>query len=122
MIEFFLEEFADPYIMPLLSPENLEIVCDGAQYKRSEKTQRIVNNKLAQTHLNVCVNSSNEHVSATNCGICTKCLRTMMALDSIDQLDQFRTVFDIRQWKNMHGNINVCRYINTIRMVLLVTM
>ena len=71
----FLEEFADPYIMPLLSPENLEIVCDGAQYKRSEKTQRIVNNKLAQTHLNVCVNSSNEHVSATNCGICTKCLR-----------------------------------------------
>ena len=95
----FLEEFADPYIMPLLSPENLEIVCDGAQYKRSEKTQRIVNNKLAQTHLNVCVNSSNEHVSATNCGICTKCLRTMMALDSIDQLDQFRTVFDIRQWK-----------------------
>ena len=22
-----------------------------------------------------------------------------MALDSIDQLDQFRTVFDIRQWK-----------------------
>lgn len=95
----FLEEFSDPYIMPLLSPAGLEIVCDGAQYKRSEKIQRIVDNELAQTNLNVCVNSSDDHISATNCGFCTKCLRTMMTLDSINQLDKFGAVFDIKQWK-----------------------
>ena len=92
-------EMSDPIIMPLLSPNGLDILCDGAHYSRSEKTATIVNLPLAQKHLNVCVNSSDKHVEATNCGYCPKCLRTMMALDSADALEKFSGVFDLEQWK-----------------------
>ena len=92
-------EMSDPIIMPLLSPDGLDILCDGAQHTRTEKTANIANLPLAQKHLNVCVNSSDKHVEATNCGYCPKCLRTMMALDSADALEKFSGVFDLEQWK-----------------------
>lgn len=94
-----LAETSDPIILQLLSPSNLDILLDGAQYTRTEKTKNIADLPLAQKHLNVCVNSSDEHVKATNCGYCSKCLRTMMALDSIDALQKFSKVFDLSQWK-----------------------
>lgn len=95
----FLEEFSDPYIMPLLSPNGLEIVCDGGQYRRTGKTERIKDYPLAQQHLNVCVNSSNGKSEAINCSECAKCMRTMMALDSIDSLEKFSVVFDIKKYR-----------------------
>ena len=94
-----LAEASDPIIMPLLLPSQLDILLDGAQHTRTEKTANIADLPLAQKHLNVCVNSSDEHVEATNCGYCSKCLRTMMALDSIDSLQKFGKVFDLSQWK-----------------------
>lgn len=94
-----MAETTDPIIMPLLSPDGLDILCDGAQHTRTEKTANIANLPLAQKHLNVCVNSSDEHVEATNCGCCPKCLRTMMALDSAGALEKFSGVFDLAQWK-----------------------
>lgn len=94
-----MAEISDPITMPLLSPNGLDILCDGAQHTRTEKTANIANLPLAQKHLNVCVNSSDEHVSATNCGCCPKCLRTLMALESVDALEKFSGVFDLAQWK-----------------------
>lgn len=94
-----MAEMSDPIIMPLLSPDGLDIICDGAQYSRTEKTERIMNLPLAQKHLNVCVNSSDEHVDATNCSFCPKCLRTMMALDSAGGLEKFDKVFDLAKWE-----------------------
>lgn len=94
-----MAEISDPIIMPLLSPNGLDILCDGAQYSRTEKTARIVDLALAQKYLNVCVNSSNKHVEAKNCSRCSKCLRTMMALESAGALQKFSGVFDLKQWK-----------------------
>lgn len=94
-----MAEMSDPIIMPLVSPFGLDVVCDGAQYSRTEKTQHIVDWGLAQRHLNVCVNTSDKHTEARNCGCCSKCLRTMMALDSIGALSKFEAVFDSKQWK-----------------------
>ena len=94
-----MAEISDPIIMPLLSPEGLDIVCDGAQYTRTEKILNISSLNLAQKHLNVCVNSSDEHIDATNCSYCPKCLRTLMALESADVLPKFSGVFDLKQWK-----------------------
>lgn len=94
-----MAEMTDPIIMPLLSPEGLDILCDGAQYTRTEKTINIVELPLAQKHLNVCVNSSEEHVEATNCSSCPKCLRTLMALDSAGALQKFEGVFDLSKWR-----------------------
>lgn len=95
----FLEEFSDPYIMPLLSPNGVEIVCDGGQYRRTEKTERIKDYELAQIKLNVCVNSGTGSSEAVNCCICDKCKRTMMALDSIDSLEKFSAVFDVKKYR-----------------------
>ena len=106
----FLEEFSDPYIMPLLSPTGLAIECDGGQYRRTEKTNRIKDYPLAQLHLNVCVNSTNGKSEAVNCSHCSKCMRTMMALDSMDALDKFSKVFDIAQYKK-HEFSYKCRQI-----------
>lgn len=109
----FLEEFADPYIMPLLSPDGLKIVCDGAQYRRTTKTLRIADNALAQRHLNVCVNSSDAHTGAMNCGHCSKCLRTMMTLDSLDELEKFRRVFNLKDWQKQafgYKCLQICLY------------
>ena len=93
-----MAEMSDPIIMPLLSPDGLEIVCDGSQYSRTQKTLHIANWNLAQKYLNVCVNTSDSHIEAKNCGKCSKCLRTMMALYSADKLNDFGSVFDIREW------------------------
>lgn len=94
-----MAETTDPIIMPLLSPDGLDILCDGAQHTRTEKTANIANLPLAQKHLNVCVNSSDEHVAATNCSRCPKCLRTMMALESAGVLDKFSSVFNLEEWR-----------------------
>lgn len=100
----------DPYIMPMLSPEGLEIVCEGAQHKRTEKTANIADNPLAQKYLNVCVNTSDNLVEAHNCGYCGKCMRTQMALESIDALDKFSAVFDKRIYKH-HAFLYKCRQV-----------
>jgi len=94
-----MAEFCDPYIMPLLSSAGLEIVDDGEQYLRSEKVERIAGNPLVQKHLNVCVNSTDSHVAATNCGFCSKCLRTLVALESLGVLEKFSSVFDIPAYR-----------------------
>ncbi len=94
-----MAEMSDPIIMPLVSPVGLDIVCDGGQYSRTDKTKHIVDWNLAQQHLNVCVNTSDKHTEAKNCGCCSKCLRTMMALDSAGALGKFAKVFPIEKWK-----------------------
>lgn len=97
-----MAEMSDPIIMPLLSTDGLEILCDGAQHTRTEKTANIADNPLAWKHLNVCVNTSDEHVEATNCSRCSKCLRTLMALWAVGALQKFSGVFDIEEW-NKHS-------------------
>lgn len=54
-------------IMPLLSPEGLEILYDGAQRSRTQKTELISTNAFAQKYLNVCV--TNSYTQAENCCI-----------------------------------------------------
>lgn len=93
-----MAEMSDPIIMPLLSPNGLDILCDGAQYTRTDKTFNIIDLSLAQKYLNVCVSSSDAHVAATNCGLCTKCQRTLMALESSDALEKFKDVFNLSLW------------------------
>ena len=54
---------------------------------------------ISNTNLNVCVNTSDSHTAAVNCGCCSKCLRTLMALDSAGALGKFAKVFPIEKWK-----------------------
>ena len=89
-----LAGFSESYSVPLIQTERLELVPDGCQYDRIEKTEHIANWDIAQKHLNVCVSPE-----AENCSKCDKCLRTLSALEAMNKLDDFTKVFDINIYK-----------------------
>ena len=96
---FDIAAFADPYLIPLLCSDGLEIIPNGVQYLRSEKIILISDYEYAHKYLNVCVNHIDGYTVAKNCSACSKCLRTLMALDSCDKLNDFSQVFDIGVYK-----------------------
>lgn len=74
---------------------SFQIITGGGGFTRLEKTKSICNFKAAQKHLNVCLKPNLKY----NCGKCGKCLRTLFMLDMLDSLDNFRSVFDIDDYK-----------------------
>ena len=94
-----LAEQADVFLNPMLSTERLDIITDGAQYTRTQKTEQIAKYEPVQRYLNVCIGHWGKRKSATNCSICHKCLRTLIALESLGILEQYRKVFDIDKYK-----------------------
>ena len=53
-----------------------------------EKTRTIAHNPSAQKHLRICFMKRGDY----NCGTCSKCLRTKMALELEGRLDKFETL------------------------------
>lgn len=86
----------DPILLPLLSTESLELIADGTQYTRVEKVKNIVNYEPVYRYLNVCVSGEDTH---ENCSICSKCCRTLMALDSIGKIEEFTKLFNIEKYR-----------------------
>jgi len=77
-----------PLVDPLWSTEYLTIIHDGAEASRVEKTRKIAHNRSAQKHLRICFKKEGNY----NCGNCSKCLRTKMALELEGQLSKFETL------------------------------
>lgn len=90
-----LSEIVENFANPMLSTEGLEVITDGGQYSRIEKTKLCAGYPEAQKLLNVCVNPDVDNSSIKNCGRCHKCIRTLVALDSIGVLDNFSEVFNL---------------------------
>jgi len=76
---------SDPRIDPLLSTEALEIVHDGADVTRVQKTAAIGGWPPTFGRLRVCVSYD---PAVPNCCRCEKCVRTMMTLDLLGLLDR----------------------------------
>ena len=74
-----------------LGTENLEIIVDGTQYRRSEKTEKLLGYPPFMRYLNVCVNRGVS--DARNCSTCHKCMRTQLTLDILNKLEDFDSVF-----------------------------
>lgn len=91
-----MAEYAESYLVPLISTERLQMVSDGCQYTREKKTERISDWELAQEYLNVCINPGE---SVKNCSQCHKCMRTLLALEAMGKLDKFEKVFDLRKYQ-----------------------
>lgn len=66
----------------LFSTCSLSVKNDGASYKRAEKTELVARHKLALSNLHVCYKNR----SASNCGECAKCIRTMATLELVGAL------------------------------------
>ena len=72
----------------VLQTNGLTIYPEGIEKTRLEKTISIADFKPAQNHLHVCIKDGN------NCSTCMKCKRTILALDAIGKLENFKNVFD----------------------------
>lgn len=90
--DFDLAEYCESFMPHLVSTENFELVIDGCQYTRAEKTEHISDWEFAQKHLNVCVPTIDD---GKNCSCCNKCMMTLFVLDAIGKLEQFTQVFDL---------------------------
>lgn len=94
--DFDMAENCESYMLHLISTECFELVIDGCQYTRAEKIERICNWSIAQKYLNVCVTPAKK---GHNCSNCEKCMRTLISLEAIGKLDDFKDVFDIDEYK-----------------------
>jgi len=84
-------EGSHPLLDPLWSTEQVELVHDGCEATRFEKIERLLESDLADltlAHLQVC-NKGWER--SYNCGVCGKCLRTMVSLRLLGALDRCPT-------------------------------
>ena len=86
----------DPILLSLLSTELLELIADGTQYTRVEKVKNIIKYEPVYKYLNVCVSGEDTH---ENCSVCSKCSRTLMTLDSLNIIDNFNHLFDIKKYR-----------------------
>ena len=72
-----------------LSVPGIEIKICGLDIRRENKVKALSEFDIAQKYLRVCVKS------ARNCNICFKCIRTLLEIDMIGKLEEYRDVFDI---------------------------
>lgn len=82
-----------------LSNENISFYCSGIEVTRQEKIEYISNFKETYKWLNVCVKDEN------NCCKCEKCIRTMIALESIGKLEKYNKVFNLKYYYNNKNKI-----------------
>lgn len=94
--DFDFAEYCESFYPHLVSTENFELVIDGCQYTRAEKTERIADWEIAQKYLNVCLQPIND---GHNCSCCEKCMWTLIPLEAMGKLDNFKEVFDIETYK-----------------------
>lgn len=90
--DFDFAEYCESFFCHLVSTEIFELVTDGCQYTRAEKTERIASWEIAQKYLNVCVQPVD---GAHNCSKCSKCMRTLIPLEAMGKLEKFSGVFDL---------------------------
>lgn len=91
-----LNSYTDPLLLQLFSTERIEIVVDGCEFTRAEKLERIRDWDIAQKHLDVCIDIEGD---GRNCSLCPKCMRTLLLLDSMGEIDKFRDVFDVDKFR-----------------------
>ena len=82
------------FSLPLFSTHNLRIYSEGEGMGRLSKVKDIVRYEPSFKYLNVCIKDSD------NCGTCEKCIRTMLGLDALGEIEKYRKVFDVEYYKS----------------------
>lgn len=92
----------DSYLIPLIQTERTELIVDGCQRRRVDKIADLVDWDIARKYLNVCLAQKSEDTK--NCGICPKCLRTLLTLEILGKLDDFAELFDMEAYNQRSLN------------------
>lgn len=87
----------EPILSQWLGDKTLHFIPYGSSRNRVEKTKMLVDYKPAQLCLNVCNSVSTLN---KNCSVCIKCRRTMMDLELLGKLDEFREVFNVDLYRS----------------------
>jgi hypothetical protein len=100
-----------PCMDPWWSCNGVDIHHDGVESTRSEKTERLIaHHPIVLSNLRVCLNPRD---TASNCGRCGKCLRTMICLEilgALDRCDSFPHRFpdDLEDLLEIRSNLDLC--------------
>lgn len=76
-----------------ISIGQMKVYSTGGSIKRIDKTRAISTYQPAHKYLNVCVRES------FNEGDCFKCIRTMLSIDAVGHLDDFKDVFNVEKYQ-----------------------
>ncbi len=95
--EKFDPSFYDILTMPNISTDNLRFVLVGGETTRQGKVNFISNFDVVKRNLNVCIWKAN------NCGVCIKCMRTLLNLYIAGKLEDFKTCFNVKKFKRNKG-------------------
>lgn len=87
--------YMDIFTLPLISTSDLMFYSSGMEERRIDKVKYISDWEFAKKHLQVCM-WDNE----SNCGHCSKCIRTMSELYSLGKLDDFTESFPVQNYKD----------------------
>lgn len=101
--DYDMAMFCESYLVPLLNTECLELIPDGCQYKRTQKTANIANWEIARKYLNLACKKD-----GINCGYCWKCMRTLCALEAMGKLEEFQSIFNLSAYRK-YAFLNKCR-------------
>lgn len=91
----------DVFTVSCMNTESLTFYNAGTECLRIEKEDYISSNMAARKHLNVCgmeINGVEKTWKYINCGVCGKCLRTIVQLYVLGKLNYFNEVFDIEDF------------------------
>lgn len=105
-----------PVLDPNYSSAELRIRHDGITLSRLEKTRMVAGSDAALQTLRVCNRYRQYKPGALNCGLCEKCLRTMLALKIAGILHRTRAfpVQDIRAALRLQKQLNPYYYLEML--------
>ena len=87
--------YYDFFLLDCISTENVKFISANSTMSRVEKTKLILENENYLKHLYVCFGGK----PPINCGKCEKCVRTLLAIDSMGMLEKVTRNFDIKVYK-----------------------
>lgn len=93
--------YCDATLLPMLSTETTTLIADGLAYSRSEKVINIASYEPTYRFLNVCVSGDDTY---ENCSSCSKCLRTLLALDLSGNIENYSHLFDLKKYRKLRSN------------------
>lgn len=89
----------DHMVIFSMAPTNSTCIVIGSDTNRIDKLRSICEDQLVQNCLTVCANDRYREERGAdepaNCGSCMKCIRTSIALDHFEKLNQFSNTFDL---------------------------
>lgn len=100
--KFEATAYYEYFLLDCISTENVKFISANSTMSRVEKTKLILENEDYLKHLYVCFGGN----PPINCGKCEKCVRTLLAIDSMGYLDKVDGKFNVKAYRSRRS-INI---------------